>query len=122
MNGNGENVADIRNNLTEYLSQIQNGSSVLIKKYEKPFAVLAPYQSSISFNDIENVVYPLSKLRARISELLHEVHYNGLHVILTKHSRRVAVLKPLKQNDVFNNDTSGPGEEVQKSTEQICAG
>jgi len=89
-----EHVVEIRNNLPVYLKKVGQGKNVLIKKYDKPFAVLSPYCADLPEN-VEKAEYTTTELRPRISELLHSVHYNRLYVILTKHSKKVAVLKPL---------------------------
>lgn len=90
----GEHVVEIRNNLPVYLQQVGQGKSVLIKKYDKPFAVLAPYGKSLP-EGAEVVKCTTTELRPKISELLHQVHYNNLYILLTKRNKPVALIMPL---------------------------
>jgi len=88
-------IENLRKDLTKHLNQVcSDDASFIIKKRQKPFAVLAPYKE-VTLNSEIPIECSLCKVRAEIADLVNQGYYNNLQVIIKKHKASVAILKPL---------------------------
>jgi hypothetical protein len=89
-------IANLRKELTAYLKQVcSHNVSFIIKKRQKAFAVLAPYEKESLSGEI-SIECSLRNVRAELADLVNKVYYNNLQVVIRKHKAAVAILKPLE--------------------------
>lgn len=92
-------VSSFRKDLTKCIDQVKGvGDTIVIKKYDKPFAVLVPFSKRATSPD-NSIECPAGTIRNEIGEILNQIYYNHIHYIITRHKLPVVVLRPLEDGD-----------------------
>lgn len=88
-------IANLRKDLTKHLQQVCSGDTrFIIKKRQKPFAALVPYRQDIL--SIQNTIEcSLCQVRSELADLVNQVFYNNMQIVIKKHKDFVAVIRPL---------------------------
>lgn len=92
-------VSNFRKDLTKYINQVKGaGDTIVVKKYDKPFAVLVPF-NKIDTPREKIFERPAGIVRSEIGEILNQVYYNKSQFVITFHNLPIVTLRPLEEGE-----------------------